>query len=433
MPANLALPDNAIMQAVERLDYRATVGDVATQAGLNVDLAQQGLLGLAAQVGGHLQVAESGEVVYLFPQNFRTILRDKFFQIQLREWLQRIWRVVFYLIRISFGIVLIGLILAAIVAIFIVVLAMNSSRDDNDRGYDGDFGGGMSMGYWWGPDIFWFFDPNYDNRRRPVEAKEMNFLEAVFSFLFGDGNPNANLEDRRWQTIGAVIRNQRGAVIAEQIAAYLDDVGTGFAQEYEDYMLPVLARFDGRPEVSPEGQIVYHFPSLQATVNQQQPQTVPSYLREQPWRFSRATSGQVGWAIGLGCLLLVLGLTLTGMTGGIAAGLMGGVIKAIAVLATTYSFAYLAIPLIRYFWLQGRNQKIAQRNAERQQRTQVLQANNSDLQQKLAYAQQFAAETVIQQSDLVYTTETDLVDQELERKDAIDAEWQRRINQSRGG
>ena len=30
----------------------------------------------------------------------------------------------------------------------------------------------------------------------------MNFLEAVFSFVFGDGDPNANF-DRRWGLLGA--------------------------------------------------------------------------------------------------------------------------------------------------------------------------------------------------------------------------------------
>jgi hypothetical protein len=362
------------------------------------------------------------------------VLRDKFFQIQLKEWLHQVWRVVFYLIRAAFGIVLVGLILAAIVAIFIVVMAMNSSRDDNDSGYNGG-SGGFSMGYWWGPDIFWFFDPGYDNRRRsrPDEEKELNFLEAVFSFLFGDGNPNANLEERRWQTIGAAIRNHQGAVIAEQISPYLDEVGKGFAQEYEDYMLPVLARFDGRPEVSPAGQIVYHFPSLQATVKANRSQTVAAYLQELPWRFSRATSGQISLAIGLGSLLLVLGLTLMAMTAGVVGGVVGGVIKAIAILAPSYGAAYLAIPLIRYFWLQGRNKQIASRNAKRQQRTQLLNQADPEMQQKLAFAQQFAAETVIQKSDLVYTTETDLVDQDIERKDDIDAEWQSRINRSQGG
>jgi len=46
---------------------------------------------------------------------------------------------------------------------------------------------------------------------------------------------------------------------------------------------------------------------------------------------------------------------------------------------------------------------------------------------KIAYAHQFATETVINQEDLVYTTETDLLEQEANNSAQIDAEWQRRI------
>ena len=132
------VPNPTIMQAVERLDYRVTVGDIAAQAGLDINLAQQGLLALASDAGGHLQVAESGEVVYLFPKNFRNILRNKFFRLRLKDWWTKVWRVLFYLIRISFGIVLLVSIFLIVVAIALIVMAINSSRDnDNDSGGGG--------------------------------------------------------------------------------------------------------------------------------------------------------------------------------------------------------------------------------------------------------------------------------------------------------
>ncbi|MEO1184471.1 MAG: hypothetical protein AAFX46_07060, partial [Cyanobacteria bacterium J06636_27] len=79
-------PNPAIMQAVEKLDYRVTVGDVAQTAGLNIEMANQGLLALATDAGGHLQVAETGDIVYLFPRNFRNVLKNKYFKLQLQEW-----------------------------------------------------------------------------------------------------------------------------------------------------------------------------------------------------------------------------------------------------------------------------------------------------------------------------------------------------------
>jgi hypothetical protein len=260
----------------------------------------------------------------------------------------------------------------------------------------------------------------------------MSFLESIFSFLFGDGNPNADLEDRRWQEIGTVIRNSGGAVVAEQIAPYLDDIGEGYKREYEDYMLPVLTRFNGRPEVSPTGEIVYHFPDLQTTASSWQPQSVPAYLNEKRWRFSRATSGQNMLAIGLGGINVVGALMLGSLLreGQIAAQIGGLVafVQSIYWLLLGYGISFLAIPLVRYFWIQWKNSQVEARNQKRQEQAIALNQADATLQQKLAYAQQFAARNIIKSEDLVYTSETDLLDQQLERKDQIDAEWQRRLD-----
>ncbi|HEY9601751.1 MAG TPA: hypothetical protein V6C85_09090 [Allocoleopsis sp.] len=434
-------PDPKIMKAVEQLGYRATVGDIAAQAGLNINLAQQGLLALASDAGGHLQVAESGEIAYLFPKNFRSILRNKYLRLQLQEWWEKIWRVLFYLIRISFGIILIVSIVLIFVAIAVIIVSLNSSSNNNNSGgsrHSGGGGGGFFVPhFWFGPDIFWFFDPGYNQRqyqrrRNSSESNAMNFLEAIFSFLFGDGNPNADLEERRWQEIGTVIRNSRGAVSAEQIAPYLDNIGKGYQRESEDYMLPVLSRFNGLPEVSPDGEIVYHFPELQTTAaSRHQHLSVPAYLREQVWRFSQASSGQIMLATGLGGVNLVGALMLGSLLrGGQIAAQLGGFVasvQSIYWLLLVYGIGFLAIPLIRYFWIQYKNRQIESRNQQRQQEAIALSQADANLKKKIAYAQQFAAQNVIKNEDVVYTSETDLLDQEIERKDKLDAEWRRRL------
>ncbi len=440
-------PDPRIMKAVEQLGYRVTIGDVAAQAGLNINLAQQGLLALASDAGGHLQVADSGEIAYLFPKNFRATLRNKFLRLQLQEWWEKVWRVLFYLIRISFGIILILSIVLIFVAISIIVIAISASSDSSDSGgggssHSGGGGGGhVFMPFFWIGDIFWWFDPGYDNHYRrqreysqSPERREMNFLQAVFSFLFGDGNPNAKLEERRWQEIGSVIRNSGGAVAAEQIAPYLDNIGEGEKRESEDYMLPVLTRFNGLPEVSPDGEIVYHFPELQTTAREEYPEpvpeAVPAYLREQRWRFSKADSGQIMLSIGLGAMNLVGALMLGSLLkGGIAAQLGGLVafVQSIYWLLLVYGIGFLTIPLIRYFWIQWKNSRIEARNQKRQEEAIALSQADVAVQKKIAYAQQFAAHKVIKEEDLVYTSETDLLDQDIERSAQIDAEWRRRL------
>lgn len=412
-------PNPAITRSVEQLGYRVTVGDVATQIGLNIAEVNQGLLALAADAGGHLQVAQSGDVVYQFPKNFRDILRNKYLQIRLKEWWKKVWSVLFYLIRISFGIFLIISILLITVTIIIIMTASsdrdNDNRSSNSRGFN----------FFFFPDLFWYFSPNYDDNRQERqrekgENSEMNFLEAVFSFLFGDGDPNANLEERRWEEIGAVISNNQGAVVAEQIAPYLDDIGEKYQQEYEDYMLPVLVRFNGFPQVSSEGQIVYYFPELQVRASKKQRRSVSEYLHEFAWRFSAASSGQIMLSAGLGGINFVGALILGNLlTKNAVAAQIGGLVaftQGIYGLLLAYGIGFLAIPLIRYFWINWRNDQINNRNHQRQERARLLAGVDTSLQKKIAFAREFAAEKVIGKEDAVYSTETDLLEQEFQNK-----------------
>lgn len=427
------------MKAVEQLDYRVTVGDVAAQAGLDVNFAQSGLLALATDVGGHLQVSDSGEVVYLFPKDFRSILRNKYFWLQVQEVWEKIWRVLFYIIRISFGIVLVASILLMITAIVLIMIAASASKDgDSDGGDDRGFG---MPNIWFNPlSIFWYSDPYYcydrndhgDRHSAPRNnnepESEMNFLMAIFSFIFGDGNPNYDLEERRWQIVGKAITNNSGAVVAEQIAPYLDKIDAD-----EDYMIPVLSRFNGYPQVSPAGELIYHFPELQTTASQRRPQSVPAYFKEKLWQFSRATGGQLALAGGLGAVNIIAAVVLGSMLqGGKVAAQLGGLVGfvgSIYGLLLAYGIGFLAIPFVRYLWIQMKNKGISDRNNQRQKVASQLNQADDKVKEKIAFAQQFAAQNIISSEDLAYTTETDLLDQEINQSAKIDAQWQQRLEQ----
>ncbi len=420
----------AIMKSIEQLDYAVTVGDVAAQAGLEINFAQQGLMTLAAEVGGHLQVADSGEIVFQFPKNYRTVLRNKYWRLRLKEAWEKVWGVLFYLIRISFGIVLIGSIILMMIAITLILIAVNSSKD-NDSSND-NRGGGF---FFFPTNIFWIFTPGdsynrheNDSDRANKSKSKMNFLEAIFSFLFGDGNPNYDLEDKRWQQIGAIIRNNNGAVTAEQIAPYLDNI-TPLNQESEDYILPVLARFNGYPQVSPEGDIIYSFPELQVMAKQRKSNAIATYLQEKIWRFSQAESSQIILSIGLGGVYIILALVLGNLFQKYVVDIaLIGFVQSIYPLLLIYGIGFLIIPLIRYFWIQNKNKRIEARNQKRQVRAEKVLQPNSVLHQKLQFAQEFASQTVITEADITYSTDQDLLEQEANRSDKIDQEWQQRLN-----
>ncbi len=426
-----------LMKSIEQLNHRVTVGDIAAQSGLSLEVAQQGLLALASETGAHLQVADTGDILYLFPQNFRGILRNKYFRLRVKAWLEKAWSVIFYLIRISFGIILVISILLMMIALAVMIISISSSRD-SDSG--GDSNGGYGVGIFFFPnfsDLFIIFYPDYYGSRpshrqtstsTPNKPNKLNFLEAIYSFLFGDGNPNKDLEERRWYNLGAVIRENKGVIIAEQVAPYLDNISS-IEQENEDYILPVLAKFNGYPKVSDQGEIVYYFPELQVTAQQRPFERLANYLQEKRWQFSQASSGQIMLGIGLGGVNLILALMLGSFFREYSfSGDFILFVQGIYTVLLTYAISFLSIPLIRYFWIQWRNGLIESRNQKRQARAEFLSLPNPKISEKLNYARQFADEKVLTDADITYSTEQDLLEQEAERSDKIDQEWQRRLN-----
>ena len=424
-------PNPQIMDSVDNLNYRVTVGDVAAQTGLKLNVVQSGLLALAADAKGNLQVAESGDIVYCFPKNVRAVLRNKYWQLRWRKWWSKVWQVLFYLIRISFGIVLIVSIILMLLAISVMVISISSSSSSDNQRRDNYRGGGSISFYniWSLSNFLRWFQPNYTqrnyrSRQNSNDENEMSFLEAVYSFLFGDGNPNADLEETRNSTIGKLIKNNKGSIVAEQVAPFIDKTDTS-----EDFMLPVLTRFNGYPEVSPDGEIIYYFPELQITANQSRNSSIPDFLEEQLWRFSQASSSQILLAIALGAVNLILALMLNSLLQSnydISSDFIT-FISSIYGILLGYGIAFLSIPLLRYFWIQGRNGKITDRNKSRQENAIALKNLDSSLQEKIAFAKKFAQQKIISEQDLVYTTETDLLDQEINNTEKIDREWEERL------
>jgi hypothetical protein len=410
----------AVIDAVEKLNYRVTIGDVAAQSGLDLNTAQREVLAIASETGGNIQVAESGEIAYKFAPNFRQVLVSRSFWLQVKENLKGVWKWVFLGIRFSFGILLIVSISIVVIGIIAATIALNQSRSDDDRddrrSDRGGGGGFIFLGGWGNPfgNPFIMFDRDYyePQRLRERDPNDMNFFESVFSFLFGDGDPNANLEERRWREIATMIRNNNGVVIAEQIAPYLDETSRIENDEY--FVIPVLSKFNGFPEVSEAGTLAYKFPELQKVASERKSKSKSTYLQEKLWKFSQAPQGKIALAIGLGIFYLVAALYLGSLLGRlkIASGLLG-LIKAAYGFLLGYAVLFLSTPLVRYFVLQYLNKGIGDRNQKRAASAEQLKNPSSTLREKLAFASMFAMkQEAIDQNNLAYTTEQDLADQE---------------------
>jgi len=199
---------------------------------------------------------------------------------------EKVWPPLFYGIRVSFGVAL----LVSIFAIFstIAVISSGSSSDDRDRGDSRrGGGGGMSFGFggnFWGPspfDFFYYRPYGYygyygDRSAQYKDPEEMGFLESIFSYIFGDGNPNQGIEEKQLQLVSDLIRENNGAVTAEQLAPFIvseelrspdssiDDLNS-IRYVDESFVLPIVTKLNGEPQVTEDGDIVYIFPEMQVS------------------------------------------------------------------------------------------------------------------------------------------------------------------------
>ncbi|CAN0847036.1 Uncharacterized protein At5g03900, chloroplastic [Linum grandiflorum] len=433
---------NRTMDAVNECGGRVTLGDVASRAGLKLSDAQKALQALAADTDGFLEVSDDGDVLYVFPKDYRTKLASKSFRLKIEPLVDKAKTTAEYVIRVSFGTALV----ASIVVVYTTILLLLSSRssDDDRRERRGrSYGSGFNV-YFNPTDIFWIWDPFYYRRRRvQVEENEnMNFLESIFSFVFGDGDPNQGLEEERWKLIGQFISSNGGVVTAEELAPYLDLQTTVNFQNDESYVLPVLLKFDGQPEIDDEGNIVYRFPSLQRTASSQRSGRkeyvgkskrwaewvggVQNYLEEKKLEFSKTSSSERAMVIGLGGLnlfgVIVLGAMMKDMTLS-----QGGWIKfvsSIFPLLQIYAGSFFAIPFVRWFLVSRKNTEIEKRNITRRKFAKLLETPDLSLRRKLLSARDMAQKTVIGQDRIVYSTDRDMIEQDFGAE-----EWERRFRE----
>ncbi|GLT94702.1 hypothetical protein SLE2022_124310 [Rubroshorea leprosula] len=427
------------MEAVDSCGGRVTIGDVASKAGLKLNEAQKALQALAADTDGFLEVSDEGDVLYVFPKDYRAKLAAKSFKIRVEPLVDKTKAAAEYLIRVSFGTALI----ASIVLVYTTIIVLLSSRSDEDsRGRRGGRSYNSGFNFYLSPtDLFWYWDPYYYRRRR-VQTEDdgkMNFIESVFSFVFGDGDPNQEIEEERWKLIGQYIASNGGVVTAEELAPYLDLDSKNDALSDESYILPVLLRFDGQPEIDKEGNILYRFPSLQRTASSQRSGrkeyvgrwadwvgAVEKFFKEKKWQFSKTSDLERAMVFGLGAFNLFGVIILGAMLKDVAIR-PNGYIKFVAdifPLLQIYAGSFFTIPLIRWFLIRKRNADIEKRNKLREQFARALELPNLSLRQKLLSARDMAQKTVIGKDRIVYSTDRDLVEQDYEAQ-----EWERRFRE----
>lgn len=224
------LPSKRVIEVVEKApNGKVIAADVAVSAGVSLSQARKDLTALASISQGDIAVSSDGELIYEFPQNLNAVLANNSLKYKSKQAFLKVWPGLFYALRVSFGVVL----LASLAAIFSTIFFLSqssSSSDDNRRRDNRGMGGGFGGSMFWGPSPldFFYYRPYYGGYygapgRPAKDPDEMGFLESTFSYIFGDGNPNEGLEERRLSLAANMIRENKGSVTAEQLAPYCDE------------------------------------------------------------------------------------------------------------------------------------------------------------------------------------------------------------------
>lgn len=220
------LPSNSVIEVVDAMpEKRVVASDVAAKAGVSLSQARKDLVALASLSQGDIAVDKDGELIYQFPPNLKLTLANNSAKYKAMASLRKAWPSIFWFLRASFGVTL----LVSVFAIFSTIFFLQSSSrsDDNDDRRDDRRGSmGFSGTYIWGPSPFDFLYWNrpYGYYANPYQRPdEMGFLPSVFSYVFGDGNPNEKIEEKRLALAANMIRANNGAVTAEQLAPFCDD------------------------------------------------------------------------------------------------------------------------------------------------------------------------------------------------------------------
>lgn len=428
----LSKEKKATIEAIEKLNYRLTPADLASNTGLSLNQSSFWLNRVAGETRGTLKVTAEGGVIYEFNRSFK----DAYLQRGLRKTLLSVglflFNFLYWIIRVSFGVALILSVLIVIVLIVLALVAMFS--DSNGGGGGGDSGGGGDIGFFdinFLGDLFnWNYSPSstyYPNSVQTTKKKKYekfkdehpkgNFFLECFSFLFGDGAPNSNLQTVRWQQIARVISKNGGVVSTEQLAPYLDG-----DRSDSGMIMTALAQFNGRPVVTKSGFIVYVFPDF---LDEKNSPILPQmryeeYLKEDHWRFSAApTSTWVGVTL----------LAIFNFAGSwwlfkhiATVALLHQVALLIDVLLS-YAVVFLLIPIVRAIVIWFLNRRIDERNEKRQKAFELVKNPKGDVYDELIEALEVRDNECALLSgngnQVIYTSDKDLLEQsfeEIERK-----------------
>ncbi|MYB98511.1 MAG: hypothetical protein F4X60_08145 [Gemmatimonadetes bacterium] len=364
-----AAPDPTVTSALRSLGGRATLGDVVSATGMPDHKAETALKSLLETHRGHLEVSDSGDLLYQFDR--KLIARDQVpFGVRFRKAAWSAFKTGFK--------VMTAVVLVAYVVIFVLLILamMFANKDDRGGGFGGRRGGGFGLGdflllHWLMGGRGWSRGSLYygeRHARRLAKEAQPPFYKKVFAFIFGPEEPQPT-QVQKDRSVLRLIRARKGVITSAEL---VEHTGLSMADANEE-MGRLTGAYGGDPRVSGRGEVVYAFPGLMKSahgrVRAKEPN--PAWMRlEYP---KKLTGNAAGSNVGIGALngfnlvaSFVLGLGPALGTATVEAVPVGAAwFWGLGVVPATFSTMFFGIPLLRSLALKGENRGRLRRNVRR--------------------------------------------------------------------
>ena len=266
-----------IVDAFKKRRDGATVADIVARTALPIEKVKELIPAVADEYGARLRVTESGEILYSFPDGFKSRYRG--FRATMKRVLSavgkaavavgtaafKVWIVV---MLVGYFVLFMAIALVALMASVAVSASGSGSSDDRSSSRRGGGLGGLYLA----SRIFdlviriWFYSEltksmdgyAYGRRGYAAKPKRRPLNQAVFSFVFGDGDPNADWETRERKAVIAYIQANRGVIALPEFMALTGATSADAERRITSY----LVEFGGSPEATEDGTVVYRFDEI---------------------------------------------------------------------------------------------------------------------------------------------------------------------------
>jgi hypothetical protein len=307
-----------VVEAFRRQRRGSTVADIVAGTALPLQTVRELVPVAADEYSARLEVTESGEILYSFPRGF--VSKRRGFKARFGRFMEQFGKGLKIAAQTLFKVwtmtMLVGyFVLFMVIALGALMLSVAASSSNSSNNRSSRSGGGMG-GMFFASSVFdmiiriWFYSEltkSMDRRRGGVPDKRPKgrpLYKAIFSFVFGDGDPNADWDSREKQAVIAYLQANAGVISLPEFMTL-----TGKERgEAEERIASYCVEFGGMPEATEDGTVVYRFDELLLRADKRDRSfSAFSAPLKRLRSFSSNTKAMNGWFVAINTVNLLFG------------------------------------------------------------------------------------------------------------------------------